>query len=539
MRSRLQAGAVPIVAALMLSACGGGGGGVTPTATPTPDPTPATTAACPSSGSLPSSVAAGASSEAAARRIPLSVASAKYVPGALAVTYTAADGPDRIDSLLATVHGVRTADLDFSRGLGIRTRVISVDPSRTDAALVSLRALPGVQAVSRVAYRHRMTVTANDPYYGGFGAPSPYFESSGTPGQWDMHVINVEGGWNAVTSSAPVTGATIAVIDTGVDVTHPELTGGKITRTRCFVTYPTSAAQTTGAYVTDTDGHGTDVAGIADADTNNGLGFASVAFGAPMFAYRIFPTDPAGGCDSAANKNNPQCSSDTVDEASAIDDAVNNGAKVINLSLGGGQTPCDTTDPEYKAVEYAIQHNVVVVAAAGNGNASNIGQNYLTCPAGDPGVIAVGASALDDSVPTTVAEKIASYSNYLTNDGNSTGGAFLVAPGGDSTGTSDSDQLHWIENIYSSTAVVAGLCTGDYPTDTGTTDCRIGIEGTSQATPHVAGAASLILAVRPNYTPAQVATALCASANKSAINDARAGCGRLDVGAAVQYALTH
>ncbi len=70
-----------------------------------------------------------------------------------------------------------------------------------------------------------------------------------------------------------------------------------------------------------------------------------------------------------------------------------------------------------------------------------------------------------------------------------------------------------------------------------TGDCNILIAGTSQATPHVAGAAALILGMKPNYTPAQVATALCSGADNLHISGQ--GCGRLDVAGALNYAMSH
>jgi serine protease len=259
------------------------------------------------------------------------------------------------------------------------------------------------------------------------------------------------------------------------------------------------------------------------------LGFASPAFAAHILAYRIFPTEPTSGCSGSDQP--AQCESNTFDEATAINDAVANGAKVVNLSLGAGG-PCSSSDPEYKAVENAIAHNVVVVAAAGNESKAS-----LDCPAADPGVIAVGASSLDDS-GSTFKEAVASYSNYVSG---TNGGRYMVAPGGDpssaDTSGSTTDYLHWITNIYSSTAVQPGTCKPDLNSSNSTVDCRILIAGTSQATPHVAGVAALILAVRPNYTPAQVAAALCNSATD--IGDSKQGCGRVDAAAAVTYAKSH
>jgi subtilisin family serine protease len=388
--------------------------------------------------------------------------------------------------------------------------------------------------------RHLMSIAANDPYYSGFsGTNAPYFETASIPGQWDMHVINLDAAWSQF-ASAPIVAAPIAIVDTGVDVTHPDVmtpagvTAPKIVRAYCYVTYPAGTTQTSGPYVTDMDGHGTNVAGIADADTNNSFAFAGVAFDAPLLVYRIFPSTPAGGCEV---KNPPaQCDTTSQDESSAIDDAVAHGAKVINLSLGGSP-PCSANDPEYVAVEHAIANGVVVVAAAGNES-----NGQLDCPAADPGVIAVGASAINDTIPLSPSEYVAGYSNYLTTPGTSSGGAYLVAPGGDpcpgsfSSSCSDSDDLHWIENIYSSTASVQpGDCGKDYAGESG--DCRILIAGTSMAVPHVSGVVSLMLAKNPSLTPAQIATGLCASSDD--ISDSKQGCGRVNASAAVMWAATH
>ena len=464
-----------------------------------------------------------------------SPATSTFVPGEIAVTLHRSAPLNRADELTAMVRGTRGVDLDFDSS-NVITRVIHVQPGTETISISSLRSQANVVGASRVGYRSHLSIAANDPYYAGFpGTTAPYYEAPAIPGQWDMHVINVAGAWNELTSTPPVVGssAPIAVVDTGVDVTHPDLSGGKIIRTRCFVSYPAGTAQTTGQYITDTSGHGTNIAGIASADTDNSLGFAGSSYDAKLLGYRIFPTEPAGGCEGT-NSTNPQCQADTVDEASAINDAVANGAKVISLSLGS-TPPCSSNDPEYLAVENAISHNVTVVAAAGNGDSAGNGEPVLDCPAADPGVIAVGATGLDDSNPLSINEVLAPYSNYLP----SSNGRFLLAPGGNATSSGDSDNLHWIENLYSSAAAdSADFCKIDFGTAQGSTvDCRGLFIGTSQATPHVSGVAAMILTARPNYTPGQVATALCASADS--IGDLREGCGRVDANAAVAYALAH
>ena len=184
---------------------------------------------------------------------------------------------------------------------------------------------------------------------------------------------------------------------------------------------------------------------------------------------------------------------------------------------------------EQNAVESAIAHGVVIVAAAGNES-----QNGLDCPAAYPGVIAVGADGLVGAGDST--EAVAGYSNFTDAIGGGGGGAYLVAPGGTASGGNNGDDLHWIENITSSeSSDAAQFCTTDFAGEAG--DCRAEYSGTSQATPHVTGVVSLMLGLRPGLTPADVASELCSSAHD--IGDVKQGCGRVDAAAAVAKALSH
>jgi subtilisin family serine protease len=342
----------------------------------------------------------------------------------------------------------------------------------------------------------------------------------------------------------------IAVIDTGEDTTHPEL-HAKIAYQKCFITSADGASQSTWNFTTDPDGHGTDVAGIAGEDTGNRLGFTAAGGNVELSGYRVFPT-PDDDCVTDSTTD-ARCGADTADIASAIEDAVASKVNVISMSLGGdvcsgGQ---DSDPMEGAAVADAIAANVVMVAAAGNGFGPP-----LESPACDPGVIAVGATALADGTangsgkpggsPAAPFEYVASYS-----DSGSPGAApasasawGIVAPGGDPSSGTDADNLHWIENIWTSAPFMAnasdtsfaGTCTGDYPTQAGPVDCRVLIAGTSMATPHVAGAAALILSVNPAYqSSTRMKALLCQSADD--IADAREGCGRLDVYRAMAAAL--
>jgi subtilisin family serine protease len=193
---------------------------------------------------------------------------------------------------------------------------------------------------------------------------------------------------------------------------------------------------------------------------------------------------------------------------------------------------------------------VIVIAASGNGNTGTV-----DAPGCDAGVIAVGATSLDDGQPngsghsggTAVApvEYVAGYSNYGSpaSSAGCTGagcaGAWgIVAPGGDPNGATDADDLHWIESLWTSTPLdtkFAGSCGPDFGT-TSVGDCRTLIAGTSQATPHVAGVAALVCAVNAaDCNPTAMKQLLCSTAHD--IGDPHEGCGRLDAYLAVATAL--
>lgn len=443
--------------------------------------------------------------------------------------------------------------------IGALMRIVRVQPGSLQAVAAALRAQPGVRSVGQTGYRRsKLSVNApyftNDPYFEGFSQSGPLYEDASAPGQWDKHAVRLEDAFaysqsgngsnkqngNALGSSS----VKIAIIDTGEDPTHPELSS-KIAYQKCFITNP-SNAQSTSDFETDPDGHGTDTSGIAAAATNNGLGFAGSGGNAVIYAYRVFPT-PDDNC-ATDGSSDQQCTSDTTDIASSIEDAISQHVNVISMSLGGGSCTNGNQDPdqaEGDAVADAIAANIVVVAAAGNA-----GTSPVSAPGCDAGVIAAGATGLADgqingtgsgtgsaSAPN---EYVASYSNYGSpgSDVNSANAWGIVAPGGDPNGNMDSDDLHWVENIWTSTPFdqkFAGSCTPDYQS-VGTDDCRTLIAGTSMSTPAVAGAAALILAVNSAYqSPSSMKHLLCQTADD--ISDPHEGCGRLDVYRAMAVAI--
>ena len=537
---RLKFTAILTTLGLLLSACGGGGGGgssVPSTPTPAPTSTPGNTAfSCPSSATTFSVAPSGSASTMEVRRAFSGARKQPAAPTMYAVAYrTNATSVDRLIQNRAATLGAHTPGaLDFDR-IGQTVRVVSVGSADPQTVKAQLQSVPGVVSVSEV---HRVSpltkgpTFTNDPYFDGTSGTTPlYQQTATTSGQWDMHIVGLE---NAFSYSEGSTNVKLAIIDTGEDVTHTELKDATIVRTECFITNSAGTAQSTGTFVTDPDGHGTDVTGIAAAAIGNGYGFVGDAGRVGLMLYRVFPT-PDDSCSNPGSTN-PQCETSTLDIASAINDAVANGANVISMSLGADGTTCSNgNDPdttEGAAVANAIAHNVIVVAATGNSSSSTVDP-----PACDTGVIAAGASAYNDGKPngssftsTTRTEYVpSSYSNYgSVNTLHSASSWGIVAPGGDGS-ASDNDSLHWIENIWTTTpfdSSFAGQCSTD-PFG-GANDCRILVSGTSMSTPHVAGAAALILSVNTAYqSPSAMKQLLCANAHD--IGDAHQGCGRLNV----------
>jgi Subtilase family len=270
-------------------------------------------------------------------------------------------------------------------------------------------------------------------------------------------------------------GITIAVIDTGIDYTHPSLGGGfgpgfRVSGGWDFVFDDADPM--------DDHGHGTHVAGIAAA---NSAELTGVAPEATLLAYKVLDgqgkgmhSDIIAAIDRAIDPNGD---GDTADAAD-----------VINLSLGGPGSP---DDPVAQAVENAIANGVVVVCAAGNdGDFFRIGS-----PAAAPGAITVGNAELGGA--------LSPFTSKGPNTGLYTIKPEVVAPG---------------EGIVS--AWPAG---GTRP-----------LSGTSMAAPHVAGAAALLRAVHPGWTPADIKSALVSSAHDLKQDVMAQGAGRIDVSQAVE-----
>jgi subtilisin family serine protease len=296
--------------------------------------------------------------------------------------------------------------------------------------------------------------------------------------QWNLARVNAEPAWDISTGRPDVV---VAVIDTGFDVSHPDRPVNL--RLGCdHVRWGLAKDQPCPTVAYDHHGHGTHVAGIVAAAQNNGQHVAGVAPNVTVLAIAAFGADGSG------------YGSDVAD---AIEEAVDAGARVVNLSAG-------TASPgrrEREAVEYALERGVVVVAAAGNGGVSN--GTAATYPAAWPGVVAVGATGPWD--------QRAYYSNTGTY-------VSLAAPGG----SGGSDPAYGITSLWP-------VSRGGHAV----------LSGTSMATPHVAAAAALLRSIRSDLTGADVGNLLRSTARRVVgAPDTNHGHGILDLRAALEAART-
>lgn len=268
--------------------------------------------------------------------------------------------------------------------------------------------------------------------------------------QWGLRQIGATSAWagGAVVGA----GVPIAVIDTGIDRSHPDLRDRLDAAVTCVGTSGDPAkCVVDGA---DIHGHGTHVAGIAAA-TANDQGVSGVAPGARIVAIRVFTGNETDGYSATSNDIN-----------AGIRWAIRNVARkgVVNLSLGGNFAVTSVFGTSFAdGINEAWNAGWVPVLASGNENVLGLGSsNYGSLPA-----VVVGATGRDD--------QLASYSSPT---GNAQWG--IVAPGGDAT--SDDPERSACQ-VQPAECVLSTYTGGQYGY----------LQGTSMATPHVAGAVALLM----------------------------------------------
>ncbi len=408
----------------------------------------------------------------------------KFRPG---VTESEIDG-------LNTVLG--TTVLERHSRSGIYRLGVS-EGKKMNQALANLRASSLVESIG-FNYVVRPFAVPNDPDY--------------QPAQWNL--FNSAGGiwaeeaWDLSVSKG--NGVVVAVIDTGVAFENygPYVQAPDLSKT--FVAPKNFVDLTQAAHPNDDNGHGTHIAGTIAQDTNNGLATAGIASQASIMPIKIL--DWMGNGSTAALND-------------AIYYAVDNGARVINLSVGVANTGVPDASGQVcteivglnEALQYAYDHGVVVVAASGNE-----GVDVVNCPAAYPTVISVGATRYDGQ------------RTYYSNGGSSLA---IVAPGGDllvdQNGDGEPDGI-----LQVSFCNDAGTMLDSWVLDNVSlygSFCTAMQAGTSMAAPHVSATVALMLGENSSLTPDSIRSYLQSTARDyGAVGwDSSYGWGLLSAGAAV------
>ena len=319
---------------------------------------------------------------------------------------------------------------------------------RTLAAAAALMALGALAAPA--------AATSNDPYLSR---------------QWGFHRIQAEEAWTTTTGS----GALIAVVDSGVGLTHPDLAANIVSYTDADFVEPEGECNgnsKTGRTCVqdgaqDENGHGTHVAGIIGAVANNGIGVAGIAPGARILPVRVLDEDGENGTPERV--------------AAGIRYATDRGADVINLSLGytAGEGEAIGTlgllDPIYSALDHAWSKGSIVIVAAGNDSVPICSE-----PASGHNVVCVGSTDSRDLI------------SIFSNSDSTTLDTYITAPGGDGLGIASLGP-----NSPTGTACTGDIFSTYLRTKASYCSPEGGYEalaGTSMAAPHVSGVAGLLAA---------------------------------------------
>lgn len=350
------------------------------------------------------------------------------------------------------------------------------------ALAAELRAQPGIANAIPNWVLHAMA-QPNDPLY---------------ELQWHYPALNLEAAWDIETGVGA--NVTVAIVDSG-SINHPDL---NFLPGYDFISSSGNSGDGDGRDNDPTDEsdsyHGAHVAGTVAARTGNNSGIAGTSWGANLLPVRVLGMNGSGSFF------------DILDGISwAVGQSVGgvpnnpNPAQIVNLSLGGdfGMTCEEVMAGDANFYSDLAAQGIVVVVAAGNSNINAAG----TVPANCPGVITVGATGPDHTR--------APYSNYGSV-------VDVMAPGGDTTRT-----ITHTDGIARPAGVLSTVL------DNGGNPAYAWYQGTSMATPHVAGIAALMLADDPSLTPAQILQRLQASGAATPGCGADCGSGLIDAEAAL------
>ena len=366
---------------------------------------------------------------------------APAVPGQYLIKFTPGTAADARRAVVDP-HGGRffdrVADLDID-AVEFPALTGNANPRAAEAVVNALKHNPNVEFVEP-NYIYSVSYTPNDP---------------GLAQQWAWNRIKAFDAWNTTQGSS---GVVVAVVDTGIQRSHPDL-NAKIVAGYDYVQGDTAAD--------DGNGHGTHVGGTAAAETNNSTGGAGTCPNCKLMPVRVLDNNGSGTLVNVAN---------------GINFAANNGAEVINLSLGGGGS-----STLQSAVDNAWNKGVFLACAAGNSNTSSTSSSY---PGAYANCFAVAS--------TTSSDTRSSFSNYGS----------------------------WVEAAAPGNSIYSTWINSGYRT----------IDGTSMATPHVAGLAGLLSS--QGLTNAQIRQRICDTADDISGTGTYWTCGRINADRAVKAAVT-
>jgi thermitase len=320
------------------------------------------------------------------------------------------------------------------------TVVLSI-PAESERAAVAIAQNRAGVTWAEPNYVYSAAVTPNDPC----------LSSCSGRTQWGPSKIDAPRAWDATTSSGDYS---VAILDSGVDSSHPDLSGR--------VNQGPNLIDDSG--LQDDYGHGTHVAGIAGANTDNNQGVAGMMWNARLSSVKVLDSNGDGT---------------SVSVAAGIRWAVDNGYRVVNLSLGGPNKSNTIAD----AVRYARSKGALLVAAA-----DNDGSTAPVYPADYEGVISVGASTQSDA--------LAGFSN----------------------------RGRWVDLLAPGSNIVSTVPGGDYQY----------LSGTSMSTPYVSATAALLWSQRPYLTAEGVRQRILDTTDEIAGSGTVTLTGRLNAGNALE-----
>lgn len=370
------------------------------------------------------------------------------------------------------------------------SRTFRIKFNNTESSNLLINDLKKIKELELVeaAPNYQTVVTSDDPYYNKIVTGSYNSSNLGNSNtSWHLNIIQAEQAWDITEGSASTI---VAVLDNAFLSSHEDLVN-KIDSKINLSDLQNINDNVEPIANTYQWGHGTQMAGIIAAESNNSVGIASIGRNIKLMAIKL-------GSDSNADFQS------IVNVPEAIVYAVDNGAKVINISLATTQW----SETLLQAVNYAINNSVVIVAAAGNDYSTN-----LYYPAAMPGVISVGSTDSDDL--------LSPFSNH---------GSWIdvYAPGGNSNqGYSGVGKFTILTCSANTPSTVADFVVGttgaaaSYTIDE-TGDAITGyydlISGTSASAALTSGVCGLLLSINPDFTPEEIKSILKSSADLTSEN---------------------